>query len=74
MLFLAMIVSGQTILMYLFKKLPSNLTYYENLNTGYKGIILKKIYLVFIRPVLEYASKVWDNYGQTNCNRLEKYK
>jgi hypothetical protein len=33
---------------------------------------LEKIYLVFIRPILEYASKVWDNCGQTNCNRLEK--
>jgi hypothetical protein len=21
---------------------------------------------------LEYASEVWDNCGQTNCNRLEK--
>jgi hypothetical protein len=33
---------------------------------------LQKIYLVFIRPILEYASEVWDNCGQTNCNRLEK--
>jgi hypothetical protein len=33
---------------------------------------LEKIYLVFIRPILEYASEVWDNCGQTNCNRLEK--
>jgi hypothetical protein len=33
-LFLAMIVCGQNILMYLLKELPSNLTYYENLNTG----------------------------------------
>jgi hypothetical protein len=41
-LFLAMIVSGQSMLMYLLKELPSNLTYDENLNTGQKGIILKK--------------------------------
>jgi hypothetical protein len=33
---------------------------------------LEKIYLVFIRPILEYASEIWDNCGQTNCNRLEK--
>ena len=33
---------------------------------------LEKIYSVFIRPILEYASEVWDNCGQTNCNRLEK--
>jgi hypothetical protein len=31
-----------------------------------------KIYLVFILPILEYASEVWDNCGQTNGNRLEK--
>ena len=33
---------------------------------------LEKIYLVFIRPILEYASEVQDICGQTNCNRLEK--
>jgi hypothetical protein len=33
---------------------------------------LEKIYLVFIRPILEYASEVWDNCGQANCNCLEK--
>ena len=33
---------------------------------------LEKTYSVFIRPILEYASEVWDNCGQTNCNRLEK--
>jgi hypothetical protein len=30
------------------------------------------MYLTFIRPVLEYASEVWDNCGQTNLDRLEK--
>ena len=67
-----MIVSGQSILMYLLKELPSNLIYYENLNTGKKGLSWKKKYIVIIRPILEYASEVWDNCGQTNCNRLEK--
>jgi hypothetical protein len=33
---------------------------------------LEKIYLVFIRPILEYASDIWDNCRHTNCNRLEK--
>jgi hypothetical protein len=33
---------------------------------------LEKIYLVFIRPILEYASEVWDTCGQKYCNRLEK--
>jgi hypothetical protein len=33
---------------------------------------LEKLYLTFIRPVLEYASEVWDNCGQINSDRLEK--
>jgi hypothetical protein len=33
---------------------------------------LEKIYLVFIWPILEYASEIWDNCRHTNCNRLEK--
>jgi hypothetical protein len=33
---------------------------------------LEKIYLTFSRPVLEYASEVWDNCGQINSDRLEK--
>jgi hypothetical protein len=32
----------------------------------------EKNYLTFIRPVLEYASEVWDNCGQINSDRLEK--
>ena len=37
-----------------------------------KSDYLEKIYLVFTRPILEYASEVWDNCGQTNCNRQKK--
>ena len=33
---------------------------------------LEKIYLTFVRLVLEYASEVWDNCGQINSDRLEK--
>ena len=33
---------------------------------------MEKIHLTFIRPVLEYASEVWDNCGQINSDRLEK--
>ncbi len=32
---------------------------------------LSRIYLVFIRPKLEYASAVWDNCSIYNANRLE---
>ena len=33
---------------------------------------LEKIYLTFVRSVLEYASEVWDNCGQINSDKLEK--
>jgi hypothetical protein len=33
---------------------------------------LENIYLVFIWPILEYASGVWDNCGQAHCNHLEQ--
>jgi hypothetical protein len=39
-----------------------------HLNRNY----LETNYLTFIRPVLEYASEVWDNCGQINSDRLEK--
>jgi hypothetical protein len=33
---------------------------------------LSKIYTTFIRPVLEYASEVWDGCGQVNSERLDR--
>ena len=33
---------------------------------------LENIYFIFIRPILEYSSEVWDNCGQVNSGRLEK--
>ena len=33
---------------------------------------MKKIYLTFIRPSLEYFCEVWDNCSQTDNDRLEK--
>ena len=33
---------------------------------------LEKLYLVYIRPLLEYACEVWDNCGSLNQNKLEK--
>ena len=32
---------------------------------------LEKLYLVFIRPLFEYACEVWDNVGVGYCNKLE---
>ena len=33
---------------------------------------LEKLYLIYIRPIFEYASEVWDNCGVGNCNKLEQ--
>ena len=32
---------------------------------------LEKLYLVYIRPIFEYACEVWDNYGVGNSNKLD---
>ena len=33
---------------------------------------LNKIYCTYIRPLLEYASELWDGCNQTGADRLEK--
>ena len=33
---------------------------------------LEKLYLIYVIPIFEYASEVWDNCGAGNCNRLEQ--
>ena len=33
---------------------------------------LEKLYLVYIRPIFEYASEVWDNCGVGNSNKLDQ--
>ena len=33
---------------------------------------LQKLYLVYIRPIFEYACEVWDNCGVGNSNKLDQ--
>jgi hypothetical protein len=33
---------------------------------------LKKLYLIYIRPIFEYACEVWDNCGVSNLCKLER--
>jgi hypothetical protein len=33
---------------------------------------LPKLYLVYIRPIFEYASEVWDNCRSVNASKLER--
>ena len=35
---------------------------------------LSRIYLTFIRPILEYGSEVWDNLSLQDAERLEKFQ
>ena len=56
----------------LIERTSKQLNILRKLKYRLKRDYLEKIYLVFIRPILEYASEIWDNYGQTNCNHLEK--
>jgi hypothetical protein len=56
----------------LIERTSKQLNILRKLKYKLKRDYLEKICLVFIRPILEYASEVWDNCGQANCNRLEK--
>jgi hypothetical protein len=40
----------------------------ESLQNG----MIEKLYLVYIRPIFEYASEVWDNCGSVNASKLER--
>ena len=33
---------------------------------------LQKLYLVYIRPIFEYACEVWDNFGVGNSNKIDQ--
>ena len=33
---------------------------------------LEKLYLIYIRPIFEYACEVWDNCGVSNSSKLER--
>jgi hypothetical protein len=57
---------------YILSKASKQLCVLRKLKFILKREILEKIYLTFIRPLLEYSCKVWDNCSQTDNDRLEK--
>jgi hypothetical protein len=57
---------------YILFKASKQLCVLRKLKFILKREILEKIYLTFIRPLLEYSCEVWDNYSQTDNDRLEK--
>ena len=44
----------------------------RKLKYNFSGKNLEKLYLVYIRPIFEYASEVWDNCGVGNSNKLDQ--
>ena len=56
----------------LIEKSSKQINVLRKLKFKLKRNYLEKIYLTFIRPILEYASEAWFNCGQFNSNRLEK--
>ena len=44
----------------------------RKLNYKLSKVTLNKLYLTYIRPLLEYASEVWDGCSITDSNRIEK--
>jgi hypothetical protein len=37
-----------------------------------RPVTIPKLYLVYIRPIFEYASEVWDNCRSVNASKLER--
>jgi hypothetical protein len=57
---------------YILSKASKQLCVLRKLKFILKLEILEKIYLTFIRPLLEYSFEIWDNCSQTDNDRLEK--
>jgi fructose-1,6-bisphosphatase len=52
----------------LIERTSKQLNIFRKLKYMLKRDYLENNYLVFIRPILEYASEVWDNCRQTKFN------
>lgn len=48
------------------------LAFLRKVKYRFSSEILNKLYCTYIRPLLEYASEVWDVCTQTDANRLEQ--
>ena len=45
--------------------------YNRRFNHSVDAIFLSRLYLSLVRPILEYASPVWDPYTQKDIHQLE---
>jgi hypothetical protein len=58
------VLSGLKDITHLFDQSPSSCrSWFKN---------LEKLYLIYIRPIFEYACEVWDNCGVSNSYKLER--
>ena len=48
------------------------ISYPRKIKYKFSNNSLNKIYCTYIRPLLEYASELWDGCNQTDADRLEK--
>ena len=54
------------------KSASKQVSYLRKVKYQFSKEILCKLYCIYIRPLLEYASEVWDGCTQTDANRLEQ--
>lgn len=54
------------------KKIYKHLCMLRKLKLRMNRVNLEKLYLIFIRPLFEYACEVWDNCGSWYSNKLER--
>ena len=66
---------GNTYLKYYqIKSASKHLSVLRKLKFTVNKEILSKLYIVFIRPILEYASEVWDGCNIADIDKLEKFQ
>lgn len=56
----------------LIESASNQISYLRKVKYRFSKDILSKLYCCYIRPLLEYASEVWDGCTQTDANRLEQ--
>ena len=56
----------------LIKSVPKHICVLHKLKYKLNRQNLEKLYLIYIRPIFEYACEVWDNCGVSNSCKLER--
>ena len=56
----------------LIKSATKQISFLRQIKYKFSSQTLNKVYCVYIRPLLEYASEVWDGCNQIDSDRLEQ--